>query len=120
MRHSDIKLTMGVYTDPKLLDVARALDSLPTLPLNEQPQASEMKATGTNGGADQELRARTLVPPLVPTLLTRGHFGSAPDKTTDSGRIPSIAVTPCDVKRKTPLTSAVNGGLEYPKGVRTP
>jgi hypothetical protein len=29
MRHSDIKLTMGVYTDPALLDVRNALDRLP-------------------------------------------------------------------------------------------
>lgn len=29
MRHSDIRLTMGVYTDPKLLDVRGALDALP-------------------------------------------------------------------------------------------
>src|SRR5690606_5127922 len=33
MRHSDVNLTMNVYTDPKLLDVAGALDSLPALPL---------------------------------------------------------------------------------------
>jgi integrase len=33
MRHSDLKLTMDVYTDPKLLDMAGALDSLPALPL---------------------------------------------------------------------------------------
>jgi integrase len=33
MRHSTIDLTMSVYTDPKLLDVARALDALPDLPL---------------------------------------------------------------------------------------
>lgn len=29
LRHSDIKLTMGVYTDPALLDVRDALDRLP-------------------------------------------------------------------------------------------
>jgi integrase len=29
MRHSDIKLTMGVYTDPKLLDVRQAVEKLP-------------------------------------------------------------------------------------------
>ena len=33
MRHSDIKLTMGVYTDPRLLDVRSAMEGLPTLPL---------------------------------------------------------------------------------------
>jgi len=30
MRHSTLELTMNVYTDPQLLDVAGALDSLPT------------------------------------------------------------------------------------------
>ena len=33
MRHSSIDLTMNVYTDPQLLDVAGALDALPKLPL---------------------------------------------------------------------------------------
>jgi integrase len=34
MRHSTINLTMNVYTDPQLLDVAGALESLPALPLD--------------------------------------------------------------------------------------
>ena len=33
MRHSDPSLTANVYTDPKLLDVAGAVASLPDLPL---------------------------------------------------------------------------------------
>ena len=33
LRHSTIDLTMNVYTDPRLLDVAGALDALPALPL---------------------------------------------------------------------------------------
>jgi len=35
MRHSDPSLTANVYTDPKLLDVAGAVASLPDLPLAE-------------------------------------------------------------------------------------
>jgi integrase len=34
LRHSDINLTMNVYTDPKLLDVRGALNALPELPLD--------------------------------------------------------------------------------------
>jgi integrase len=34
MRHSTIDLTMRVSTDPKPLDVARALDALPALPID--------------------------------------------------------------------------------------
>ncbi len=33
MRHSDIKLTMQTYTDPRLLDEAEALAALPDIPL---------------------------------------------------------------------------------------
>ena len=49
MRHSDPKLTTKVYTDPKLLDVAGALHSLPLLPLSSGPQPAEnvARATGT-------------------------------------------------------------------------
>jgi hypothetical protein len=58
MRHSDIKLTMGVYTDPKLLDVRGALDVLPLLPLGDVPQAQTARATGTDAAA--------LAPALAP------------------------------------------------------
>ncbi len=49
MRHSTIDLTMNTYTDPKLLDVHGALDSLPSLDLNPSPSAERqtMRATGT-------------------------------------------------------------------------
>jgi hypothetical protein len=33
MRHSSLNLTMNVYTDPGLLDVAGALEALPLLAL---------------------------------------------------------------------------------------
>ena len=50
MRHSDPKLTANVYTDPKLLDVGRALDALPSLPLGEGPtvERERARATGTD------------------------------------------------------------------------
>ena len=50
MRHSTIDLTMNVYTDPKLLDVYGALDSLPSLDLKSSPstERQKMRATGTD------------------------------------------------------------------------
>ena len=53
MRHSKIDLTMNVYTDPKLLDVYGALDSLPSLDLNASPSTERpmMRATGTHDAA---------------------------------------------------------------------
>jgi hypothetical protein len=62
MRHSTIDLTMNVYTDPKLLDVHGAMDSLPAMPLNNghRPTREVVKATGTD---DQP--ASTLAPVLA-------------------------------------------------------
>jgi hypothetical protein len=55
MRHSDSSLTANVYTDPRLLDVHGALDALPSLPLNQAPQADrqpvEEAKTGTYGSS---------------------------------------------------------------------
>jgi hypothetical protein len=51
MRHSDIKLTMNVYTDLKLLEVHGALDALPILPLDAERTAiaDAAKATDPTG-----------------------------------------------------------------------
>ena len=48
MRHSDVNLTMNTYTDPKLLDVAGAMEALPALPLGAGPQreADRRKCNG--------------------------------------------------------------------------
>ena len=45
MRHSTIDLTMNVYTDPRLLDVAGAIESLPTF---SSDQVATYQATGTD------------------------------------------------------------------------
>ncbi len=48
MRHTDLKLTMKVYTDPRIFDLAGAVEMLPTLP-GDEPQAQIAAATGTDG-----------------------------------------------------------------------
>ena len=55
---SKIDLTMNFYTDPKLLDVHGAIESLPALPLDGTPQREA--ATGTHDA--DSLRAPTLAP----------------------------------------------------------
>ncbi|MGI9455953.1 MAG: tyrosine-type recombinase/integrase [Aeoliella sp.] len=63
MRHSSIDLTMNVYTDPRVLDVAGALDSRPAFPLDDQPPERQRNiATGTD---DHRTAAAS---PLTPTL----------------------------------------------------
>ncbi len=60
MRHSKIDFTMNVYTAPRLLDVAGALDALPTMSLGNQPHRSSVhsKATGTDGKANKRFAPR--------------------------------------------------------------
>ncbi len=64
MRHSTINLTMNAYTDPKLLDVHGALESLPLLPLGDaqQSECRSVKATGAH-----DLPASQFAPGFAPT-----------------------------------------------------
>jgi len=114
MRHSTIDLTMNVYTDPKLLDVAGALETLPALPLvgvaeAEQTAAqSTLSATGTDDSA-----ARQLAPVLAPTTGKTCKSPATVVKMTAQERerknAESIAVSACPVKQKKPRTTGVNG-----------
>jgi len=67
MRHSSIDLTMNVYTDPRMLDVAGALDSLPALPLDGKPKELQRNvATGTGDRPNQGSGLHQLAPMLAP------------------------------------------------------
>jgi integrase len=104
MRHSDIKLTMGVYTDPKLLDVRGALNALPLLPLpGGQPEEEVARATGTDGAA-----RRTLAPTLAPTLDNPGTTLAFPGKAVSTDVLNTLAVSGSGDKRKGSLTSPVS------------
>ena len=52
-RHSDIRLTMNVYTHARLHDLAGAVDGLPSLlPAGRREGTAAAAATGTDGGAN--------------------------------------------------------------------
>jgi len=53
MRHSDIRLTLGTYTDPHLLDQAAALEALPHF--TPHPRREPMRATGTTDDRPETL-----------------------------------------------------------------
>ena len=46
MRHASLDLTMNTYTDPKLLDVAGAIESLPALPLDGVAEKGRQEGIG--------------------------------------------------------------------------
>lgn len=110
MRHSTIDLTMNMYTDPRLLDVAGAVEMLPNFSLSasavRQPEAS--RATGTDDHS-----ACSLAPLLAPATDNLVQARSFPDKMIEncdvSPEAEVIAVSPCPVKRKNPLSLADNG-----------
>jgi len=110
MRHSKVDLTMNVYTDPKLLDVAGAVEALPNLPLENGTKGvgNVLSPTGTD-----DLTPSPLVPVLVPTAGKPCILGAILDKVTADtakiGKAVAAAVSACPVKRKSPLTTAVNG-----------
>ena len=94
MRHSKIDLTMNVYTDPRLLDVRGALDSLPSLRLEGD---SRERATGMDTGA------------LAPTFDQRGISLSFPVNVSsvngrpEGKRLPAVSGE--DVNEKGPLST---------------
>lgn len=89
MRHSDLKLTMGVYTDPRLLDVSGALSSLPALPLgvpngrlhsNSDPSEVGIEANPLSGNPIPSKSTRAPSTLLsTPAPVKTGHFGAFTD-----------------------------------------
>jgi integrase len=78
LRHSSIDLTMNVYTDPILLDVHGALDSLPSLDVKSLPitECATMKATGTEGRAnlnDRDNVSGEFAPGFAPNVGKSGQ-----------------------------------------------
>jgi integrase len=91
MRHSTINLTMNTYTDPRLLDVAGAVDALPMLPLPKEPKlktTQENRATGTAG------RESFVAPTVAPRAFKTGQNESLPDKTGTVGVMAENEKTP--------------------------
>ncbi len=109
MRHSKIDLTMNVYTDPRLLDVAGAMESLPELPLTDRrPEANNhLAATGTTDPSPCPL-----APLLAPPTDVRCPAGSSTVTTGESAapREPAKGrdASCFPVNRKRPLSTPDN------------
>ncbi|MCO6438532.1 MAG: site-specific integrase [Phycisphaerae bacterium] len=83
MRHTDARLTTRIYTDPRLLDTAAAINALPRLvPSSDDREVDQKRATGTDdiaasvagskSNCDQDCDPESLVSGLVFSLSERG------------------------------------------------
>jgi integrase len=125
MRHSKPELTANIYTDPRLLDVAGALNVLPTMPLSPRPVPQAAMATGTEGRPpeDRLATARTLGRTLGQTPGNRSRNATRPDKTDDQGgaedNVDGVAQTLVNAQTKAPLTTPVISGASGRYRART-
>jgi hypothetical protein len=114
VRHSTINLTMNVHTDPKLLDVASAMESLPSLPLTggTDRQRIALSATGTD-----DLTACQFAPGFAPTTgktrILQSIMGKITSEAEEIGEGVNVAASAYPVKERDPLTTSVNGSLQW-------
>jgi integrase len=119
MRHSDIKLTMNNYTDPRLLDVHGALDVLPTLPLDTG--RSEQEAVRSTGTDDTTMRkfAPGFAPGFAPNADNQGQALSPSGNPSRGDPADTVAASGSPDKRSDPLTTAVSGSGRAGDRIRT-
>ncbi len=77
LRHSSIDLTMNAYTDPQQLDVAGALDSLPSIVVPGEEQETKQVAEASSLNPPDWVVSKWALKPGKP-----GHFTAIPDINT--------------------------------------
>lgn len=107
MRHSDPSLTANVYTDPRLLDVSGAVNSLPGLPLDDSASAERVKITGT---FDTGSACATVAPTVSNCRQLLAKADKAGNPATGNTMLPRTAVSAEPVSSKQGRINADNGG----------
>ncbi len=102
MRHANLQLTMGTYTDAKHLDVREAMERLPNL-------------VGETRNKTETSFSKPATKPL-PTGDKRGHFGASADNMTAEPTRPRSSdgskKKPSNVNEKAPVTTSVITGAD--------
>ena len=110
MRHSDIKLTMGVYTDAGHLDVRQAVERLPEF----APHAPRTSEPLGNAGAPPESTVSESAHESAGTGDAKRHFLTLPDtmgaETDRSTDVKNKLGSAGNVNEKAPVTTPVVTG----------
>ncbi len=113
MRHSTIDLTMNVYTDPRLLDLHQAVESLPGLSLETSLQTSRQRATGTFGAGEG-----AVAPAFAPTPDNSCKSESIAVTTTGEMLTPTLRARTCEkadfLEENSPFSACDNGLVVEP------
>ena len=96
---------MKTYTDPRLLDVAGAVDALPDLSLESITATASLRRTGTDGPI---LVAPSVAPTVAPTTTKTVQKGSKTDNFESA--------TASDDETKKPLDYQGKQGLSFNRG----
>ena len=105
MRHSDIKLTMGTYTDPKLLDVRQAVEKLPTFTAPAAVPTSAANGSLMNSAHDCADRSDPQRRKPAPADTMGPMTGRLKEERADRENAGNVSEKP-------PLTSGVSEGRE--------
>ena len=102
MRHKDIKLTMNVYTDPRLLDTTAAIEQLPDLNSPAGTERAVGLRTGTDDAPVSHSKKVLTKSTSLPVSLGRSVAQSVPEsENTDSQASQHLAaVTSCQYRDK--------------------
>ncbi len=117
LRHSDPKLTANVYTDPKLLDVAGALNSLPVLPIGSGADEDRQTVSANS--------SPTLAPMLAPNPGNHCISQAIPDNMNGVGRVTEGradegATVSDDTSWQGESTEGLEKEMAYPEGLEPP
>ena len=108
-RHSDVRLTLGIYTHVGLHDQTVAIDSLPAPPAQDGKPATErstLQATGTDGSATGDFGVPTVVPKgaengagrLAPQTIRIAPDCTEPGREDRVSGIQHVALNPDDAR----------------------
>ena len=104
MRHSDLRLTMKVYTDPRIFDLAGAVEKLP-INLAKPGETKAAEATGTDG---KSADADATPPAAASTRRDGGRSKSVSSRSAGIGSC-SASIGGHDGQAESTLTLATGG-----------
>jgi integrase len=105
MRHTEMSLTMKTYTDPRIFDLAGAVDRLPLPAVKREADADAARATGTDGAGKPSDGTAERVANRVARATRHRQSTATTDNQNDGSDSPEVVACGRDRQQKTPSGS---------------